>query len=38
VGGLQLFEAKEQHDTRNGGELKQTKEINLKKRKEGKKQ
>jgi hypothetical protein len=37
-GGLQLFEVKEQHDTRNGGALKQIKEINLKGKKEGKKQ
>jgi hypothetical protein len=36
--GLQLFEVKEQHGTRNGGELKQIKERNVKEKKEGKKQ
>jgi hypothetical protein len=33
--GLQLFEVKEQHGTRNGGELKQIKEGILKDKKEG---
>jgi len=37
-GGLQLFEVKEQKDTRKGGELKQIKERDLKEKKEGKKQ
>lgn len=35
-GGLQLFEAKQQHGTRNGGELKQIKKGILKDKKEGK--